>query len=83
MLTKENPKKNLYILSFLNSIYPLSPELKNYLTQKINSRSFEKNEFINKAGEICDCLYLIKKGMVRGYFVSDSSEITTWIDSEN
>jgi len=83
MPTKENPEKNLYILSFLNAIGPLSPELRNYLTQKINSRSFEKNELINKPGEVCDCLYLIKKGMVRGYFISDASEITTWIDSEN
>ena len=83
MPTKENPEKNLYILSFLNSIRPLSPELRNYLAQKIKSCSFEKNELINKAGEVCDCLYLIKKGMVRGYFISDASEITTWIDSEN
>jgi len=83
MLPKENLEKNLYIIYFLNSIYPLSPELKNYLAQKIKRCSFDKNELISKAGEVCDRLYLIKKGMVRGYFVSDTSEITTWIDSEN
>lgn len=83
MLPKENLEKNLYIIFFLNSIYPLSTELKNYLAQNIKSCSFDKNELISKAGELCDRLYLIKKGMVRGYFVSDASEITTWIDSEN
>ena len=38
---------------------------------------------ISKAGEICARLYFIKKGMVRGYFEIDSSEITTWVDTEN
>ncbi len=47
------------------------------------SCSFKKNEIISSAGEICDKLYLIKKGMVRGYFVSEEKDITTWIDSEN
>ena len=83
MLPKENIEKNLYIIHFLNSIYPLGTELKEYLAQKIKSCSFEKNELISKAGDICDCLYFIKKGMVRGYFISDGSEITTWIDSEH
>ena len=83
MLPNQNPKKNLYIIFFLNSIYPLSPSLKDYLADKIKSCSFEKNELISTAGEVCDRLYLIKRGMARGYFVSDTSEITTWIDSEN
>jgi hypothetical protein len=83
MSSKESSGKNLYIILFLNSIYPLSTSLKNYLIDHIKSCSFEKNELISKAGEVCNRLYLIKKGMVRGYFLSDSSEITTWIDSEN
>lgn len=83
MLPKENPEKNLFIVLFLNSIYPLSPSLKEYLIKNIKSCTFQKNEHISKAGEICNRLYLIKKGMVRGYFLSDSKEITTWIDTEN
>lgn len=83
MLPKENPEKNLFIVLFLNSIYPLSPSLKEYLIKNIKSCTFQKNEHISKAGEICNRLYLIKKGMVRGYFLSDSTEITTWIDTEN
>ena len=83
MLPKKNTEKNLFIILFLNSIYPLSPSLKNYLIQHLKSCSFEKNELISKAGEVCNRLYFIKKGMVRGYFISDSSEITTWIDTED
>lgn len=83
MSPKENSDKNLYIVFFLNSIYPVSPSLKAFLIDNIKSCSFQKNELISKAGEICNRLYLIKKGMVRGYFMSEGTDITTWIDSEN
>lgn len=76
-------EKNLYIIFYLNSIYPMGKVLKSFLSDKIKSCHFKKNEIISRAGEKCDKLYLIKEGMVRGYFKSDSSEITTWIDSEN
>ncbi|WP_318308047.1 Crp/Fnr family transcriptional regulator [Flagellimonas crocea] len=82
MLLNENLEENNFIVPFLNSIHTLSSGLKNYLDQNVKSCSFEKNELISKAGEICNSLYFIKKGMVRGYFVSESSEITTWVDSE-
>ncbi|MDC6364899.1 Crp/Fnr family transcriptional regulator [Flagellimonas amphidinii] len=49
----------------------------------IKSCSFGKNEIIANEGELCNRLYLIKRGMVRGYYKNESSEITTWIDSEN
>ncbi|MBW8244918.1 Crp/Fnr family transcriptional regulator [Muricauda oceani] len=83
MLPNKHKEGNLFIILFLNSIYPLSPSLKNYLVEHIKSCYFEKNQFICKAGEVCDRLYLIKKGMVRGYFESDGMELTTWVDTEN
>lgn len=75
--------KNPFILVFLNSIYPLGTDLQSFLMDHIKSCSFEKNELINKAGDVCKRLYIIKKGLVRGYFLSDGMEITTWLDSEN
>ncbi|RDY57749.1 Crp/Fnr family transcriptional regulator [Flagellimonas nanhaiensis] len=83
MQAKPNLEKNLFIVFYLNSIFPLGPKLKSYLIENIKSCSFQKNEIISKEGEICNRLYLIKKGMVRGYYVSDGEEITTWIDTEN
>lgn len=75
--------KNPFIIVFLNSIYPLGTDLQSFLMDHIKSCSFEKNELINKAGDVCKRLYIIKKGLVRGYFLSDGMEITTWLDSEN
>lgn len=83
MSSNQKIEKNLFILLYLNAIYPLSPSLKSFLVEKIKNISFRKNELISREGEICDKLYLIKKGLVRGYFVSEGTDITTWIDSEN
>lgn len=83
MPPRKKIEKNLFIVLYLNAIYPLSPSLKSFLVDKIKNRSFKKNELISKEGEMCDNMYLIKKGMVRGYFVSEGMDITTWIDSEN
>ncbi|WP_272620504.1 Crp/Fnr family transcriptional regulator [Allomuricauda sp. AC10] len=83
MMTKPTPEKNLFIVFYLNAIYPLGPSLKSFLVDNIKSCSFGKNEIIANEGELCNRLYLIKRGMVRGYYKNESSEITTWIDSEN
>lgn len=83
MSTQSQAEQHLYILIFLNSIYPMGKELKSFLSNKIKSCHFKKNDFICREGEKCNRLYLIKEGMVRGFFYNGSSEITTWIDSEN
>jgi CRP-like cAMP-binding protein len=74
--------QNLFILIYLNSIVPLSSELKTFLSNKIKRKVYVKNHIINRGGEICNNLYVIKRGMVRGYFISDNSDITTWISSD-
>ncbi|MDO6519330.1 Crp/Fnr family transcriptional regulator [Zobellia uliginosa] len=83
MLPNSSVEKNLFIVLFLNSIFPLTPGLRSFLAEKVKSRSFKKNEIVSREGEICNRLYLIKTGMVRGYFKIGASEITTWVDTEN
>lgn len=74
---------NLFILIYLNEIVPLSAELKAFLTRNIKRTVFAKNEIISKEGEICTKLYVIKKGLVRGYCLSDNVDVTTWISFDN
>lgn len=83
MFRKENKEKNLFIISYLNSILPLSSDFKSFLAEKVKSSFFNKNELISKQGEICNKLYIIKTGMVRAYFQIGNKDITTWIVCEN
>ncbi|MEE1976183.1 Crp/Fnr family transcriptional regulator [Maribacter cobaltidurans] len=61
----------------------MGKELRSFLSKKIKSCHFQKNELVVKSGGKCERLYLIKEGLVRGFFNSGEDEITTWIDSEN
>ncbi|MCH7409468.1 Crp/Fnr family transcriptional regulator [Belliella sp. DSM 111904] len=73
----------LFSIKLLDSIRPLSDELKAYLQKAMYVRNFKKGETISEAGTYCNQMYVIKSGLVRGYFVSNNKEITTWISCEN
>ena len=75
---------NIFSVTLLDSISPLSKSLKMYLSQRMISSHYEKGDFIVKSGEICDRIHTIRKGLVRGYFDYNNNEVTTWVsvDSE-
>lgn len=79
-----NPKyKNLFSIIFLNSIHKLSIKEKIFISSKMNFLYFKKGDFIVKSGEVCDKLYIIRTGLVRGFFEYNKQEITTWVSTDN
>lgn len=70
---------NLFSIILLNSINPLPESLNKYLAKVLVSKHFKKNEMLVKEGEICKYIYLIRNGLVRGYFNFEGKEITTWV----
>lgn len=83
MANRDELHQNLFIVIYLNGIIPLSAGLKSYLAANIKSVVFEKGEIICREGEICSHLYVIKKGLVRGFFLDEEMDITTWISYDN
>jgi hypothetical protein len=74
---------NLFIVIYLNEILPLSAGLKTFLAANIKSTVLAKGEFICRIGEVNRNIFVIKKGLVRGFFLSDSHDVTTWISWDN
>ncbi len=74
---------NIFSVTLLNSISPLSKPLKSFLSQRMISSHYKKGEFIVKNGETCNRVHLIRKGLIRGYFDFNSNEITTWVSVDN
>lgn len=72
-----------YLILYLNAIAALSPSLKAFLADQVARVSFKKGEIIYRPGDLCDKMYLIKEGMMRGFFISSNKDITTWISTEN
>ncbi len=71
------------VIDTLNYFYPLSEGIKDYFRRHSYSCSFRKGKLLLKAGEICEHIYFIKKGAVRGFIKDGTKDITTWITAEN
>lgn len=63
------------LLSLLNSICTLSPELHQYLSEHLKTITVAKKEHILLAGNISRNIYFIKKGLVRCYYYEDGIEM--------
>ena len=63
------------LLSLLNTIYPLSPALTRYLTEKLKNKLLGKKEYLLQAGQISRHIYFIKKGLFRCYYLQNEDEV--------
>lgn len=80
---KFNVKKDDSIAAFLHAIYPLSKKALTFITSNSYSVNLRKGEYLLKPGYNDDQLFLLKKGVVRGFMRDGKKEITTWINEEN
>jgi CRP-like cAMP-binding protein len=74
---------NLFSLIKFNEVAQLKKETKEFLTSKMKSDKFTKKQEIYTVNNTCDRIFVIKKGLVRGYTVINNIEITSWVSIEN
>jgi len=82
-LNKNSPPDISSVITTLDYFYPLSEGIKDYFKKHSYACSFRKGKLLLKAGEICEHIYFIKKGAVRGFIKEGKKDITTWITAEN
>lgn len=70
------------LFDFLESIAPLSADLRDYLTLTTKSKAINKKQFLVKAGRVCEHVYFIEKGLVRCFYIDDDREISSWFIKE-
>jgi CRP-like cAMP-binding protein len=70
------------VISILNCFHPLSEGVIKFLKEHAYSCSFNKGELLLEQGQVCEHIYFIKKGVVRGFIREGKREITTWITGE-
>lgn len=71
------------LICFLRSIEPLSAEVELSLSQHMKQVSVRKRKKLLKEGAICQHIYFVVKGAVRGVIYDRKKDITTWIMVEN
>lgn len=52
------------------------------LKQNTQPRSFLRGELLVEPGDVCKKLFIIQKGIVRGYISSGQKDTTTWLTAE-
>src|SRR5690348_8250133 len=70
------------VITILNYFHPLSEGAIKFLREHAYSRSFNKGELLLEEGQVCEHIYFIKKGVVRGFVKDGKKDITTWITGE-
>ena len=81
--SKNSPPDISSVISTLDHFYPLSDGVKEYFSKHSFACSFRKGKLLLKAGHVCEHIYFIKKGAVRGFIKEGTKDITTWITAEN
>ena len=71
------------IFQILSQFMSLSSELKDDLAAKIFIKKQQKGDIIISQDKVCDQLFFIKKGFLRGFNYHNGKEITSWFGFEN
>jgi len=71
------------LLQVLGYVHPLSPEVVAFLCERVISLSARKRKLLLKEGTVCNHIYFIVKGAIRGFRREGQKDITTWIVIEN
>ncbi len=71
------------LIAALNYLHPLTPDMENFFRTHVVPCTFRRGQLLLKAGSMCNHVYFIRKGAVRGYIREDQKDITTWITVEN
>jgi CRP-like cAMP-binding protein len=72
----------------LIAIHPLSEAVQFDFLQKLHTTRVSKGKLLLTEGDVCERLWYIKNGLVRGYYIAESDhrnsrEVTEWFAREN
>src|ERR1700730_2030545 len=71
------------LFQYLDSIHPLSNELRDHLLKIIKFKKIPKRHLLLKAGHINKHIYFIRKGLLRAFYLKGNrSEVCSWFMKE-
>jgi CRP-like cAMP-binding protein len=82
-MVQPEPAAIASLLTVLDQLHPLSSEAQHYLRDHVTSCTVAKRKLLLKEGMVCEHIYFIVKGALRGFTREGQKDITTWITVEN
>jgi CRP-like cAMP-binding protein len=70
------------VVTILNYFHPVSESIVRFLKEHAYLVLFNKGELLLEEGQVCEHIYFIRKGVVRGFIKEGKRDITTWITAE-
>jgi CRP-like cAMP-binding protein len=71
------------LFKMLMGIYPMSPELIDYLKATLEVFELSKRQYLLKKGQISNRIYFVAKGILRCYYIDNNQKQTTkWFMDE-
>ncbi|AMM50450.1 cyclic nucleotide-binding protein [Rufibacter sp. DG15C] len=67
----------------ISKYYPISSEAWKALSKALTQIKIPRNSFLVKEGTVCNNLYFLEQGCLRGYYNLDGKEITYWFGFED
>jgi CRP-like cAMP-binding protein len=71
------------LLNHINNFSPLDDDAKEALCCNFEQLILPKNEILITEGKICNQLYFLQQGAIRGFYINDGKEVTNWFAFEN
>jgi len=63
------------LLYLLGNIHPLSPQLQQFLSDKLKNLTISRKGFLLQSGNVSRHIYFIRKGLLRCYYIESGQEI--------
>jgi CRP/FNR family transcriptional regulator, anaerobic regulatory protein len=70
------------LLTFLQSIHPLSGALVEHLISVLKTRTLHRKELLLRARHICQNIYFIERGLLRCFYMKEGHEVCSWFMQE-
>jgi CRP-like cAMP-binding protein len=78
------PMNKEVLVQFIQQVLPMSSSSAGLIASKFESKTFERDEYVLKAGSICGKSYFIESGIFRCYaYDFDGNEVTTAFYTNN
>jgi CRP/FNR family transcriptional regulator, anaerobic regulatory protein len=70
------------LIDTLTKFTPLNEPLLLALAEVVSKKTYSKGDTLLQQGNICRHIYIIEKGFVRGFYLKNGKEITSWLADE-
>lgn len=71
------------LITFIQTIIKLDTHAIAKLEELVKTEQYSKGQHILEAGQFCNKLWFVNKGMVRKYHFHEGKELTCWMHTEN